>query len=189
MIFGHTVIAPWEKEMEEYFEKPDVNNDELQVVISGLLSCEPLHGGEWIAEWNKFFLDNYPEEYAKELVKKHLRFHPKWVMDKMGVERNDILFLYETFLEMEKNIFGILCGINRLYHPGKFKSVKYTIDLMKIKPDELYEKFMRVFTTGEEEGTEIICGLIEETLSIVDEYMPEIDTIRVRKIYNMVLRK
>ncbi|MCB0724737.1 MAG: nucleotidyltransferase domain-containing protein [Ignavibacteriae bacterium] len=187
--YGHTFIEPWEKELNEYLSEPDINNAEFQIMLSGFVDGAPIKGDEWAEEKRRHFIESYPDKYAEDLVKKNLAFHPKWVLVKMGLERNDTLFLYETFLDIEKRIFGILCGINRLYHPGKFKSADFTIDKMKIKPENLYKRFTDVFHSGEEEAIEILSGLIMETLDIVDKYMPGISTKRNREIFSMVLRR
>lgn len=187
--YGHTFHDPWEKLLDDYLKEPDITNAECQIMLSGFIDGAAIKGQEWAEKKKRYFIDSYPDKYAEDLVKKNLAFHPKWVLVKMGLERNDTLFLYETFLDIEKKIFGILCGINNLYHPGKFKSADYTIDKMKIKPDGLYERFTKVFHSSESEAIEILSGLIMETLDIVDEHMPEISTKRNREIFSMVLRR
>ena len=187
--YGHTFHDPWKKLLDDYLKEPDIDNAECQIMLSGFVDGAAIKGQEWAEKKKQYFLDRYPDKYAEDLVKKNLAFHPKWVLVKMGLERNDTLFLYETFLDIEKKIFGILCGINKLYHPGKFKSADFTIEKMKIKPDDLYKRFMDVFKTGESEAIEILSGLIMETLDIIDKYMPDISTKRNREIFSMVLRK
>lgn len=187
--YGHTFHDPWKKLLDDYLREPDINNAECQIMLSGFVDGAAIKGHDWAEEKKQYFTESYPDKYAEDLVKKNLAFHPKWVLVKMGLERNDTLFLYETFLEIEKRIFGILCGINRLYHPGKFKSADFTINKMIVKPDGLYDKFVKVFHTSESEAIEILSGLIMETLDIVDEHMPGISTKRNREIFSMVLRK
>lgn len=187
--YGHTFIGPWEKETDSYLDEPDIKNDELQIMLSGFVDGAVIKGEEWAEKKRQYFIDRYPDKYAEDLVKMNLAFHPKWVLVKMGLDRNDILFLYENFLEVEKRIFGILCGINRIYHPGKFKSADFTINKMNIKPDNLYERFTDVFTKDMNEGIEILSGLIMDTLDLVDKHMPDISTKRNREIFSMVLRK
>jgi predicted nucleotidyltransferase len=187
--YGHTFLEPWEKEIDEYLNEPEISNAEFQIMLSGFIDGAPIKGDKWVEKKRRYFIEKYPDKYAEDLIKKNLTFHPRWVLDKMGLERNDTLFLYESFLDIEKRLFAILCGINKLYHPGKFKSADFTIEKMKIKPDDLYKKFVNVFKNSEAEAIDILSGLIMETLDIVDEYMPEISTKRNREIFSMVLRR
>lgn len=187
--YGHTFHDPWEKLLEDYLKEPDIDNAECQIMLSGFIDGTAIKGHKWVEKKKQYLRASYPDKYAEDLVKKNLAFHPKWVFIKMGLERKDTLFLYESFLDIEKKIFGILCGINKLYHPGKFKSAFITIDKMNIKPGGLYGKFVSVFKVSETEAIEILSGLIMETLDLIDRHCPGITTKRNREIFSMVLRK
>jgi hypothetical protein len=122
-------------------------------------------------------------------VKKHLRFYPRWVIEKMGVERNDLLFLYESFVEAAENIIGILCGVNRLYHPGKLKGSEWTISQMRAAPPELLSRLEALFQQEPWVAAGELHGLIGETLDLLEREMPEIDTARTRRVLAMELRR
>ena len=119
------------------------------------------------------------------VVSQHLKFHPKWVLEKMGYERNDILFINETLLADINNMVGILCGINKLFLPGKLKGIDHTIEKMKIKPANFMERYKNVFKLHGKAATDEIYKLIDETIQLVDIHMPEVSTERTKKIRNM----
>jgi hypothetical protein len=185
--FGHGTVAGAEEFMQEMLEKPDPDPNR-QIIMSGFLACIPLYGDEWVEKW-KEKLSHYPAGLAEAMVRRHLRFHPRWVVEKMGLERHDLLFVYESFLEGAGNIIGVLCGVNRLYHPGKLKGPRWVIDQMTIRPERLLERLESLFRTEPATAVEELYNLIEETLAIVEREMPEISTARVRSVIAMVLRK
>jgi hypothetical protein len=186
--FGYNLIPQVEELLTEMLTEPDLTDPNKQILVSGFVTGMPLYGEDWITGWQTKLVD-YPPALAKATVQKHLRFHPYWVLEKMGVERNDVFFLYDTFVHIAENIFGILCGLNRIYHPGKLKGAGWTIDRMAHKPANLQARLEQIFLVEPRAALPIIHDLIEETLALVEAQMPEVDTSRTRRILPMVLRK
>jgi len=46
----------------------------------------PLYGKDWIDKWKTKALE-YPYELQVMMVKHFLKFHPEWVFEKKGVEK------------------------------------------------------------------------------------------------------
>jgi hypothetical protein len=185
--FGFETIESAERSHAEFLEQP--NTDPIkQLVAGGFLDGIALYGEDWIAGWQAR-LAHYPDGLAAAVVRKHLRFHPYWVLEKMGRDRDEWLFFYEALLEAEQNILGILCGLNRLYHPGKVKGVAWTIGKMAIKPPELLLRLEQILRG--EPGLAIgrLRELLDEMLALVDAHMPEVSTARTRTVLAMELRK
>jgi hypothetical protein len=185
--FAHETIEAAERPFVELLEKPDTDTVK-QLVAGGFLDGLPLYGQDWVEGW-KAKLAAYPPGLAEAMVRKHLRFHPRWVLEKMGVERGEWLFVYEALLEAEQNILGILCGLNRLYHPGKVKAIGWTIDKMNVKPPDLLARLERILRGDAGAAVGPLNELIEETLALVETHMPEISTARTREVLAMRLRK
>jgi hypothetical protein len=122
------------------------------------------------------------------MVKHHLKFHPKWVLEKMAVDRADVLFFYESLVEITGNMIGILCGLNKKYHPGKLKGVEWSIEQMHIKPNDFYKRYINAFSIDKNKAVNEIYKLVEETLSLVDINLPEVSTERNRNLLEMKLR-
>jgi hypothetical protein len=185
--FGFETIASAERSFAEMLDQPDTDLVK-QLVAGGVVSGFSLYGAEWLAPWQAR-LAHYPPGLGPAMVRQYLRFHPRWVLEKMGVERGDWLFLHEAFLEAERNILGILCGLNHLYHPGKLKGAAWTIDRMSHKPPDLLARFERILRDEPTQAVEQLIGLIYETLALIEAHLPEVDTSRNRRILQMVLRK
>jgi Nucleotidyltransferase domain len=185
--FGFETIESAERSHSEFLEQPDTDPIK-QLVAGGFLDGIALYGEDWIAGWQAR-LARYPESLAVPMVRKHLRFHPWWVLEKMGLDRDEWLFFYEALLEAEQNILGILCGLNRLYHPGKVKGIAWTIGKMAIRPPDLLPRLEQILHG--EPGLAIgrLRELLEETLALIDSQLPEVSTVRTRTILAMELRK
>lgn len=179
--FGHVTVDAIEKELQSMLDAPDLDDANKQIVLSGFATGMPLYGEGWISAW-QHKLTAYPSKVAPALVQKHLRFYPRWVLEKMGLARNDMLFLRSTLLELEANILGILYGLNGIYPPGKLKGVDHSIAQMHIKPDNLLARLEGVLQVEPAEAIHQLYMLIEETISLTERTMPDIDTGRIRRV-------
>jgi nucleotidyltransferase-like protein len=185
--FGFETIESAERTFADLLERPDTDPIK-QLVAGGFLDGLPLYGEAWIAGWQAR-LANYPPALGPAMVRKHLRFYPRWVLEKMGFERGEWLFLYEALIEAEQNILGILCGLNQRYHPGKVKGIAWTIGKLAVKPPELLPRLEQVLRGEPDLAIGRLSELIDETLTLVETHMPEIDTARTREVLAMQLRK
>src|SRR5260221_11366188 len=132
--FGFGYSAETQKLFDESIEESDEPVDTVKhLQISGFIDGIILYDENWLIPLIEK-VKIMPESVKQKLVKHHLKFLPKWVFEKMAIEREDILFYYETILEVFGNMIGILCGLNSFYHPGKIKGAEFTIEKMKIKP-------------------------------------------------------
>lgn len=184
--FGFGDFRETEQLINDMFEKPEIDLVK-HLQISGLVDGYILYGHDW---FNKLLSKaaNYPKDLQVMMVKHHLKFHPRWVLEKMAVERGDVLFYHESLVEITGNMIGILCGLNKKYHPGKLKGVEWSIEQMPVKPDNFFNRYNRVFSAGKNSAVNEIYKLVEETLDLVDMYLPEVSTERNRKILGMKLR-
>ena len=185
--YGFGLKKEQEELIENMLENPEPD-DTKQLIISGFCESYTIYGHDWITTWKQKAM-NYPERLALLVAKKHLHFHPKWALEKMGIERNDNLFLYEDFIKAAESIFAVLCAVNRMYYPGKLKGAWYYIDQMKIKPDKLNEKLDLLFSVGRDHAVEILSLLIKEVFDLVDKHIPDYSTAKAREIFDMELRK
>jgi predicted nucleotidyltransferase len=185
--FGIGPYQETEKMITEMLEKPEVDLiKHLQIL--GFIDGIVLHGEDWVRKWRDKAL-SYPPELAVMLVNHHKKFHPEWVIRKMAIERNDILFFYESLIESLGNIFGVLCGLNRMYHPGKLKGAEFYIAKMKIKPENFIQRYHNIFSLEPSGAVTELYALIRETLALIEKYMPEVSTERTRNVLEMKLRK
>jgi hypothetical protein len=183
--FGHILASEAEAEVRSFLQAPTVDDNNTLIKISGLHDGVPLAGAAWIDSW-RCLLNDYPPSLAEALLKKHLRFYPRWILEKLGIKRGDQLFLYEALLEGATNVFGVLCGLNRLYHPGKIKGMAWSVAKMKQTPPNLMARLDQIFSVEPAEAVDMLHRLIPETLTLVETYMPEVSTQRVRTLLSKV---
>jgi|SRR5579871_5182847 len=181
--FAHMKIAAWERDMAEVLEKHNLDSP-MQKVLSGVLDSVPLLGEDLIAAW-KNVIAAYPDTLAEAMVARHLKFYPPWVPEKMALGRGDLLFLYEIFVEAEKNILGILLGLNRIYHWGEYKRMDVFLGKMKIAPQDLSARLKQVLRDDPAIAVQKLDALIEETFALVERHMPQVSVEAARKRYRL----
>lgn len=185
--FGIGDYRETEKLIDEMTAKPEVDLIK-HLQVAGIMDGYDLYGSELISKWRSKGVQ-FPYELQIMMINHFKKFHPKWVMEKMAVDRGDILFYNESVVEIIGNIIGILCGLNKMYHPGKLKGIEYTVNKMKVKPDNFINRYNRIFSIEKSLAVEELYILINETLNLIDKHLPEISTERSRKILDMKLRK
>lgn len=184
--FGH--YSETETLINEMIEKPEVDLTK-HLMISGLIDGYILKDSDWLAALLKKAEENFPKELQVMMVEHFKKFHPEWAIEKMTIGRGDILYYYESIVEMTGNIIGILCGLNKYYHPGKLKGVEHTIEKMKIKPRDFINRYKFVLSAEKSEALKEMFSLVRETFDLIDKNLPEVSTARSRNILEMILRK
>lgn len=184
--FGH--YSETETLINEMIEKPEVDLTK-HLMISGLIDGYILKDSDWLAALLKKAEENYPKELQVMMVEHFKKFHPEWAIEKMTIGRGDILYYYESIIEMTGNIIGILCGLNKYYHPGKLKGVEHTVEKMKIKPRDFINRYKFVLSAEKSEALKEMFSLVRETFDLIDKNLPEVSTARSRNILEMILRK
>ncbi|MBS1494289.1 MAG: hypothetical protein JST55_12300 [Bacteroidetes bacterium] len=179
---GHGTITNHEKMIKAFLKNPTLDYNH-QIIASGTLFAIPLYGKQFINKWKKWY-SNYPEKLEDLMIKENLRFHSKWVLEKMGLERNESVFVTETILKSLENSVKVLCGLNNEYHPGKLKGMNYTIKNLKHKPKNLKYCVNSIFKIPQEKAVKEVNKLVKETVKLVEKYRPDVDTKRVNWLYN-----
>ncbi len=184
--FGH--YSETETLINEMLEKPEVDPVK-HLMISGLIDGYILKDSNWLAPLIKKAEDGYSKELQILLVSHFKKFHPEWAIEKMTIGRGDILYYYESLVEMIGNIIGILCGLNKFYHPGKLKGVEHTIKKMQIKPKDFIKRYNFILSAEKYEAIKELFLVVRETFDLIDKHLPDVSTKRSREILEMVLRK
>lgn len=186
--FSHGRLEETDTLIKEFLVEPDLENANKQIIIDGVLTGVSLKGAAITQSW-KEKLANYPPQLGRMLIEKYLRFRPHWVLQKMGVDRNEVIFVQEELLTAVQNIFGVLCGLNQLYHPGKIKGLNHTVAQMQHTPPNIATRLPALFEGDKQTAVNNLKTLIEETISLVETHLPHIDTAPTWKLFNMQLRK
>lgn len=180
---GHVTVPFHEAYMAEVLEKHETDMYK-QKLMSGMVDAYPVYGHDLINKW-KANAAAYPEPLALKMVKEYLRFAPPWILSQMVGERGDVLFLHELLLKGEKNVLGVMLGLNRLYHPVDYKRMDWFIGKMKIAPPDLSNRLKMILQSEAQTAAAEMKKLAEETFALVAEHMPEVDTTDARKLFTL----
>ncbi len=177
---AHTTIASWEREMATVLEELDVTSP-LQKALSGLLDAIPLYGEPLIREWQSK-LASYPDPLAEAMVQHYLTFFPLWALQERLSPRDATIWLYEILTETAYHLLGTLAGLNRRYFSTfQFKRTERFIAQLPVAPTNLAPRLEALFYTDIATTSKQAKALVEETVDLVEQHMPQIDTGRVRK--------
>ncbi len=178
--FGHSTIKQWLNDISIILEQHDVKSPMMKA-MSGTLICIPLYGEKLIQEWQAK-IANYPDAMAQAMVEQYLKFFPLWGLQKHLAERDATLFYYQILVESAQNLLGVLSGLNRLYYSTfQFKRMGYFVKQMSIAPTNLTERLESLFCAEPHVAASQIEQLVQETLALVETYMPQVDTSSVRR--------
>jgi hypothetical protein len=178
--FAHATIAQWEKEISSILEEFDVQSP-IMKGMSGILISIPLYGETLIQRW-KAKVANYPDGLAQRMVEHYLKFFAIWGMQEKLARRDTTLWYYQILVEEAQNLLGVLSGLNRLYFSTfQFKRMGKFIEQMSIAPTNLTFRLESLFPAEPHVAAHQIEQLVQETLDLVDTYMPQVDTSSVRR--------
>jgi len=185
-VVGYRDSAPLRFEAQAWgFPQRDSDTADMfraQADTADILEGIPLYGCELFQQL-RAKAAKYPDELARAMVKGHLRFRPKWQLRTRIAERDDLLLLYEDFIESERNIIGVLLGLNRVYHPVSFKRIDSLVTKLSIAPNDLSVRLKRIFLDDPDYAVEQLEKLIEETFALVASHMPDLDVRTEWDIY------
>lgn len=180
----HTTIATWEHDIASVLEQLDVITP-TQKALSGVLTAIPLYGEALIRDWQAQ-LANYPDTLAQAMVKHHLTIFPLWGIQDRMTTRDATIWHYQLLVEGAYNILGILAGLNHLYYSSfQFKRMHHFIVQMNIAPAALAHRLEIIFHTDATTAAIQLEELISETVALVEQHMPAIDTASFKEAHRM----
>jgi predicted nucleotidyltransferase len=152
-----------------------------QNAISSIQQAIDLHGSELLNSWRDTAA-HYPDALARFMVESNLKFASA-ANCLMVAERDEVPLLYENACNLQRRILSILLGLNRMYYPG-FKWTRRVTEQMHIAPPDLFARLKQVFQSDAVTGIRVLNSLIEETLQLVKQHMPDIDITGVEEAFN-----
>lgn len=180
---SHLTLAALEGDLALVLNAHSTDAD-AQSRVGGIQHCLPLLNDSLLREFqNK--AAHYPAALRRKMVEAHLHFPPFWVLTEMGAERGDLLFLYQTLVDAEKAILGVLCGLNGVYLPGDFKRVSLLADQLPLAPENLAARLNAILQLAPADAAEEVGTLIRETFALVELKMPEASTAWPRRWFEL----
>lgn len=151
-----------------------------QVLVAAIQDGLPLGGHALLASW-KARAAVYPEKLRVAMVQNHLIFGPQaWL--EMLAERDDVLVLHDLLCRIGRTIITLLLGINGFYaRSAELKWTHQTIAQCTIAPTDLARRLDALLRADPLMAVAEAGQLIEETLALIDQHVPLVDTIPVRQ--------
>lgn len=169
-----------EKVIEDVVVQYDISY-EKQCIVSSVHDGVSLYGEEKVNELKDRVMA-YPEDLAKRMISENLWLSNRWHNREALLKRKDWLMLYDVICEAQRNIFGVLFGLNKMYvHHPAFKWMPYNVERMIIKPENLYERMGNTLIGKPEYSIQELGVLIEELLQLVEHHAPELHIAEQQK--------
>ncbi|MBA3947580.1 MAG: nucleotidyltransferase domain-containing protein [Herpetosiphonaceae bacterium] len=177
----HVTVTEIEGLLHDVLEKADTALPK-QPLLAGLQHGRALYGTALAQQW-QVRLNSYPPALVHAMVREHLDFGPHWRWEGLA-ERDDVLFLYAWMLGELRNIVTVLAALNHIYHPAQmwanwFPKVKWFDHFaasLRITPTDFAARCKQVLAMETPVARAVLYALIEETFTLVEMHMPEIDT-------------
>lgn len=116
------------------------------------------------------------------MVNHYLSFFPLWAIQQRLAPHDATIWLYEILSQTAYSLLGTLAGLNRRYFSTfQFKRTERFIAQLPLAPVNLAPRLEALFHTDIATASRQAKELIEETVALVEQHMPQIDTSRARK--------
>lgn len=176
----HTTVAAWEASLAEVQHKLTVDTP-LAKALEGISVCKALSGEEWIARW-KAQAAHFPAELGVKMVEHYLKFTPLWGLEAQFATRDAPIWYYQALSEAAFNLVGVLAGLNGVYFTTfQFKRVERFLTGLRLTPANLYVRLTGLFKAPPSEGLPALEQLVAETITLVEQHMPQIDTSAAKR--------
>ncbi len=178
--FAHETVAAWERDIASVQEKLEIDSP-VQKALGGMREVVPLYGDALIQQWQTT-LDDYPDALAQAMVERYLTFYRVSSLYKRLATRDATIWFNQIRVELAHSLIGVLAGLNHLYFtPFQFKRVRRFIAEMKSTPHDFADRLEAVFHAEPFDACAQLEALMEETVALVEQQMPQIDTSAVRR--------
>lgn len=184
--FSYTHRAEFEKLCRGMLDDP-TPDETTQLVIGGFVDAIPVLGDDWVEGWQKK-LSAYPPTLARRQVERNLPITSIWVLERMGVERDDFLLVADTTGRAIRRVLGVLYGINRLYDPGKLKGFAQVAPRLTHTPIDLECRIRRILSAQDRTAVETLSALIDDVHALVEEHLPDVELGDARAFTHRPLR-
>ncbi len=152
-----------------------------QMRLYSLQHAIPLVGTELVESWRSK-ANLYSMGLVHAMLRENLVFQGFGYAEEMLAARDDVLMLYDIFCQIERQILGVLLGLNRMYLPNPgFKSMDELIASMHVKPFDLSFRLKQAFRVPPLEGVQLLHGVIKNIFDLVEACIPDFDTTLYRE--------
>jgi uncharacterized protein DUF4037 len=174
------LVATMERYLREVVDQCSLAA-EAQTRLFSLQHGITLTGDDQVERWRAKAAD-YPDGLQRAMLEQNLGFGRFRHAAEMLAARDDVLALYEIFVDTGRRLIGALLALNRIYlpAPGYLKSMDETVGLMAVKPADLSARLKRPFRIEPTAAVREFEALIGETLTLVETNLPGFDAAPYR---------
>lgn len=177
---GHSTLSLWESWTEAVLVQHEIAPP-LQKSIAGFLDAVPLYGQDLYESWREK-LATYPEPLAEKMVKAHLGFFHRGVLNHQGLDRGDLLFVVDGTCQMLKKGLAILAGLNRVYFSAQEpRWIEHELSRWTIKPDRAWERIVEILNADRRDIEGLLESFLTDVLDLTQRNMPHLDLSRLRE--------
>lgn len=155
---------------------------ELQMRLSALNEGVVLFGADLVNSWRSRSTI-YPDALVASSAAQFLQpgrlgsWHQRYAL----LARHDSVVLRKLCARPPAIILGVLCGLNRvLVEHHSFKWFAATVDRFSIAPIDLVDRLRLAVESDLHTSVKELDRLLEETLDLVDQHAPNVDTAPMR---------
>lgn len=172
---AHLPIHWWDNLMDEVLHQQDVTEWKLDT-LGGFAESIVYHGADEFEPRRRRILD-VSDALAEALVRAHLRFYPRWVMEAHDLGRSDLLGFHNHRVEAIKHMVGVVAGVNRrLISADKGKRAALTLTEMALRPPGIEVRIHDLLRMPDDEVPAALEELVRELLTFVERHLPSFDT-------------
>jgi hypothetical protein len=179
------LVSSMEARLDQVLDRYCID-ERKQLMIRSVRESVVLYGQDLVDTWRRRS-DHYPDGLAFEMISQNLNTTPRWVLQKMGADRDEKLFVYDCFMQNVKRMFGVLLGLNQTYHPAKLKSIRRVAAKFPLAPPEFCARAEALFDTPLDVAVGDYARLFEEVLGLLEKHRSDIDVDRARELFNKTL--
>jgi hypothetical protein len=175
--FWHNTVAYEEATIDAVLKAYDTDLGSSNFMDT-VRACISLYGDEIVRRWKQRARD-YPDGLAVRSIAENVA-HLEIGHLEVHAARENPTMVYSTIGELQKRVFMILLALNKEYYPTP-KWMYQAMRKMGVKPRDVVRRFREAFHRPQDEAIADTVAVVQETLSLVDERYPQVDTASMHK--------
>jgi hypothetical protein len=153
------------------------------ILLAAIASGVPLTGAAEFAHWQARAAA-YPAELARAVVAQQLAGDDDWWDCEKLAERDERHVLYPLLSHMVQRVSRILLALNRCYLPEpRLKWLDRLVRTLPISPVDCLARLQSLYRVEPVVAVHEMQQLFEETLDLVDNHLPGVETTFARQWY------
>lgn len=161
--------------LADVVERYDTDLDK-QRLLSAVLHAIPLVGADVVQAWQTEAA-RYPSELARRMVRENLWLGP-WFNPDAYIGRDDAFVLTQHLIWLAQGVLKVLAGLNHVYYPSpEHKWLDQFAAQLHLSPPHLAARLKAALRGDARTGWNTLKAVIDETLTLVEQHMPEVDVV------------